>query len=86
MENLNKSRIVRALRIIMPIVAILIVIVVAPLDLIPAWIAPLSAMSFAWPGGKPGQRLNSFSTTTGGVSTPASRISSCSLRTTSRSV
>lgn len=41
MENLNKRRVVRALRIIMPLVAIIIVIVVAPLDLVPAWIAPL---------------------------------------------
>ncbi len=41
MENTNKRRIVRALRIIMPLIAIIIVIVVAPLDLVPAWIAPL---------------------------------------------
>lgn len=41
MENLNKHRAVRVLRIIMPIVAIIIVIVIAPLDLVPSWIAPL---------------------------------------------
>lgn len=41
MENPNKRRAVRILRIVMPLVAILIVIVVAPLDLVPAWIAPL---------------------------------------------
>lgn len=37
----KKDRIVRILRIIMPIVAIVITIVVAPLDLVPSWIAPL---------------------------------------------
>ncbi len=41
MENLNKTRIVRVLRIIMPIVGIIIAIVIAPLDLVPPWIAPL---------------------------------------------
>ena len=41
MENLNKRRVVRALRIIMPLVAIIIVIVIAPLDLVPSWIVPL---------------------------------------------
>jgi len=41
MENPNKRRVVRALRIIMPIVAIIIAIVIAPLDLVPPWIAPL---------------------------------------------
>lgn len=37
----EKKRIIRILRIIMPIVAITIVIVIAPLDLVPPWIAPL---------------------------------------------
>mgnify|MGYP001330024388 FL=1 len=41
MENPNKRRALRILRIVMPLVAIIIVIVVAPLDLAPAWIAPL---------------------------------------------
>lgn len=41
MENLNKTRIVRVLRIIMPIVGIIIAVVIAPLDLVPPWIAPL---------------------------------------------
>lgn len=41
MENLNKRRAVRALRIIMSLVAIIIVIVIAPLDLVPSLIAPL---------------------------------------------
>ncbi|MCB8946146.1 MAG: beta-lactamase family protein [Ardenticatenaceae bacterium] len=41
MENPNKRRALRILRIVMPLVAIIIVIVVAPLDLVPAWIAPL---------------------------------------------
>jgi hypothetical protein len=41
MENLNKSRIVRILRIIMPIVGIIGAIVIAPWDLVPLWIAPL---------------------------------------------
>ncbi|MBK6326211.1 MAG: beta-lactamase family protein [Chloroflexi bacterium] len=41
MENPNKRRVVRVLRIVMPIVAIIIVIMIAPLDLVPAWIAPL---------------------------------------------
>ena len=41
MENLSKRRAVRVLRIIMPIVAIIITIIVAPLDLVPPWIAPL---------------------------------------------
>ena len=39
--NLDKRRAVRVLRIIMPIVAIISVIVIAPLDLVPPWIAPL---------------------------------------------
>lgn len=39
----KKDRIVRILRIIMPIVAIVITIVIAPLDLVPSWIAPLPA-------------------------------------------
>lgn len=37
----KKKRIVRILRIIMPIVAIISAIVIAPLDLVPPWIAPL---------------------------------------------
>jgi CubicO group peptidase (beta-lactamase class C family) len=37
----NKNRIVRILRIVMPIVALIIVIVIAPLDLVSPWIAPL---------------------------------------------
>jgi len=37
----KKNRVIRILRIIMPIVAITIAIVVAPLDLLPPWIAPL---------------------------------------------
>ena len=41
MENLNKRRTVQTLRIVMPLVVIIIVIVIAPLDLVPAWIAPL---------------------------------------------
>ncbi len=41
MENPNKRRVVRLLRIVMPLVAIIIVIIIAPLDLVPAWIAPL---------------------------------------------
>jgi CubicO group peptidase (beta-lactamase class C family) len=41
-ENMEKKkRFVRILRIIMPIVGITIAIVVAPLDLVPPWIAPL---------------------------------------------
>ncbi len=41
MKNLNKTRIVRMLRIIMPIVGLITIIVIPPLDLVPAWIAPL---------------------------------------------
>ena len=41
MENANKTRTVRILRIVMPIVGIIIAIVIAPLDLVPSWIAPL---------------------------------------------
>lgn len=41
MENLNKTRAVRILKIIMPIVGIISAIVIAPLDLVPPWIAPL---------------------------------------------
>lgn len=37
----NKKQIVRILRIVMPIVGILSAIVIAPLDLVPSWIAPL---------------------------------------------
>ncbi len=37
----KKDRIIRALRIIMPIVGMITAIVIAPLDLVPAWIAPL---------------------------------------------
>ena len=41
MENLNKSRAVRILRTIMPIVAIICIIAIPPLDLVPPLIAPL---------------------------------------------
>ncbi len=41
MENLNKSRIVRILRIIGPLIGLITIIVIPPLDLLPAWIAPL---------------------------------------------
>lgn len=41
MENLNKTRIVRLLRIIGPIIGLITIIVIPPLDLVPAWIAPL---------------------------------------------
>ncbi|MCA9840456.1 MAG: hypothetical protein KC422_26350 [Trueperaceae bacterium] len=41
MGNLDKHRAVRILRIIMPIVAIVSIIVIAPLDLVPPLIAPL---------------------------------------------
>ncbi len=41
MGNLNKTRVVRMLRIIMPIVGIISAIVIAPWDLVPPWIAPL---------------------------------------------
>lgn len=37
----KKDRVIRILRIVMPIVAITIAIVIAPLDLVPPWIAPL---------------------------------------------
>lgn len=37
----NKKRIIQILRIIMPIVGVITAIVIAPLDLIPSWIAPL---------------------------------------------
>lgn len=37
----KRDRIVRILKIIMPIVAIISAIVIAPLDLVPSWIAPL---------------------------------------------
>jgi D-alanyl-D-alanine carboxypeptidase len=40
-ENPNKQRVVKILRIIMPIVGIMIGVIIAPLDLLPAWIAPL---------------------------------------------
>ena len=40
MENPNKRRAVQILRIVMPLVAIIIVIVIAPLDLVPAWMPP----------------------------------------------
>ncbi len=36
-----KKRVVRTLRIVMPIVAIVTTVIIAPLDLVPAWIAPL---------------------------------------------
>lgn len=41
MENLNKSRAVRGLRIIMPLVAMVSVLIFAPLDGVSAWMAPL---------------------------------------------
>lgn len=41
MENLNKTRIVRILRIIGPIIGLITIIVIPPLDLVPSWIAPL---------------------------------------------
>lgn len=41
MATLNKTRIVRLLRIIMPIVGLITIIVIPPLDLVPPWIAPL---------------------------------------------
>ena len=41
MKNLNKSRIVRLLRIIMPIVGLITIIIIPPLDLVPPLIAPL---------------------------------------------
>ena len=41
MENLNKTRIVRILRIIGLIVGIITAIVIPPWDLVPSWIAPL---------------------------------------------
>ena len=37
----QKDRIVRVLRIVMPIVGIVIGVIIAPLDLVPTWIAPL---------------------------------------------
>ena len=37
----KKKRVVRILRIVMPIVALIIAIVIAPLDLIPPMMAPL---------------------------------------------
>ncbi len=41
MKNLNQTRIVRILRIIMPIVGLITIIVIPPLDLVPPLIAPL---------------------------------------------
>ncbi|MBK7897849.1 MAG: beta-lactamase family protein [Anaerolineaceae bacterium] len=41
MEKLNKNRIVRILRIIMPIVGLITIIVIPPLDLVPPLLAPL---------------------------------------------
>ncbi|MCB8986111.1 MAG: beta-lactamase family protein, partial [Ardenticatenaceae bacterium] len=41
MENLNKTRIVRLLRIIMPLVGLICIVVFAPWDGIWAWIKPL---------------------------------------------
>lgn len=41
MENPNKSRIVRILRIIMPIIGLITIIVIPPWDLVPPLIAPL---------------------------------------------
>lgn len=41
MENLNKTRIVRILRIIGPLIGLITIIVIPPLDLVPPWIAPL---------------------------------------------
>lgn len=41
MENLNKTRIVRILRIIGPIIGLITIVVIPPLDLIPPLIAPL---------------------------------------------
>lgn len=41
MARLNKMRIVRVLRIVMPMVALISAAVIAPLDLVPTWIAPL---------------------------------------------
>lgn len=37
----KKDRIVRILRIVMPLVGIMIAVIIAPLDLLPAWLAPL---------------------------------------------
>jgi D-alanyl-D-alanine carboxypeptidase len=37
----KKDRVIRMLRMVMPIVAITIAIIIAPLDLVPPWIAPL---------------------------------------------
>ncbi len=37
----TKGRVIRIVRIVMPIVGITIALVIAPLDLVPAWIAPL---------------------------------------------
>ena len=42
MDNRNKRRVLRILRIIIPIVGIISAIVIAPLDLVPPWIAPLT--------------------------------------------
>lgn len=41
MKNLNKNRIVRILRIIMPIVGLITILVIPPLDLVPPLLAPL---------------------------------------------
>ncbi len=41
MENLNKTRIVRILRIIGPIIGLITILVIPPLDLVPPLIAPL---------------------------------------------
>ena len=37
----KKDRIIRVLRIVMPLVAIIIAVIIAPLDLVLPWIAPL---------------------------------------------
>ena len=37
----KKNHIIRILRMIMPVVGIMIGVIIAPLDLLPAWIAPL---------------------------------------------
>ena len=37
----KKDQIIRILRIVMPLVAIVITLIIAPIDLLPAWIAPL---------------------------------------------
>lgn len=37
----KKDRIIRILRIVMPLVAVIITLIIAPIDLLPSWIAPL---------------------------------------------